>query len=270
MKAEDFKYFILLYLAVIAVEAFAFLIKEGKSDRIKDVLLNISAGLIGTVITGLIIKAIAIQVLIQAHNISPVKLPDNFISLFSCLLLLDFLYYWAHRIGHNTSLGWASHIVHHSSRQFNFSVGLRQGVTQHAFGVLYIPLAFIGFPPEIILAAYVISAAFQFFSHNNYIKKMPAWIEYFFVTPSHHRVHHHSGKAAYGKNYGGLLILWDRIFETFIDEDKINSKEYGVANHPYSFNIITINFYYFNLLFNQLKSRKSFLEKAKKLVESPT
>ncbi|MES2621885.1 MAG: sterol desaturase family protein [Bacteroidota bacterium] len=270
MKAEDFKYFILLYLAVIVLEAITFLIKEGKTDRIKDVLLNISAGMLGTVMTGLIIKAIAIQVLIQVHNISPVKLADNFISFFCCLLLLDFLYYWAHRIGHNTSLGWASHIVHHSSREFNFSVGLRQGVTQHVFGVFYIPLAFIGFSPEIILAAYVTSAAFQFFSHNNYIKKMPAWIEYLFVTPSHHRVHHHSGRAAYGKNYGGILILWDRIFGTFVNEDKIFSKEYGVVNHPHTFNIITINFYYFNLLYRQLKMRKSLFGKVKKLVENPT
>lgn len=270
MKAEDFKYFILLYLAVIAVEAFFFLLKGGRSERIKDVLLNISAGLIGTVMTGLIIKAIAVEILILVYQISPLKIPDNFVSLFICILLLDFVYYWAHRIGHNTSIGWASHIVHHSSRQFNFSVGLRQGVTQHAFGVFYVPLAFVGFSPEIILTAYIISAAFQFFSHNNYIKKMPAWIEYVFVTPAHHRVHHHCGKAAYGKNYGGILILWDRIFGTFINEGAIHTKEYGVADHPYSFNIITVNFYYFKILFKRLKERKNLAGKIKMLVERPT
>jgi sterol desaturase/sphingolipid hydroxylase (fatty acid hydroxylase superfamily) len=270
MKAEDFKYFIFLYLGVITVEAFFFLLKEGKSERIKDVLLNISAGLIGTVMTGLIIKAIALEILILVYQISPLKIPDNFVTLLICILLLDFVYYWAHRIGHNTSLGWASHIVHHSSKQFNFSVGLRQGVTQHAFGIFYVPLAFIGFSPEIILTAYIISAAFQFFSHNNYIKKMPDWVEYIFVTPAHHRVHHHCGKAAFGKNYGGILILWDRAFGTFINEDAIHSNEYGVANHPKSYNIITINFYHFNLLYKQIKEKKGMLGKLKKLIEYPT
>jgi sterol desaturase/sphingolipid hydroxylase (fatty acid hydroxylase superfamily) len=134
------------------------------------------------------------------------------------LLLEDFLYYWLHRFDHEIRLFWAVHVTHHSSENMNFTVGFRSSVFQPLYRFIYfIPLALMGFRPLDIIFIYSATQIWGIFVHTELIHKM-GWLEYFLVTPSHHRVHHASNAKYLDKNMGMFLIIWDKLFGTFQPE----------------------------------------------------
>ncbi|MGH2907116.1 MAG: sterol desaturase family protein, partial [Solirubrobacterales bacterium] len=140
-------------------------------------------------------------------------------AIYSYVLLFfadDLAFYWFHRIHHEMRLFWALHVVHHSSRHFNLSTALRRSWLV-AFGEIpfWIPLAFLGFAPAMIVGMRVVSQVYQYWIHTETIKKLPRWYEFVFNTPSHHRVHHGSNAQYLDRNYGGIMIIWDRIFGSF-------------------------------------------------------
>jgi sterol desaturase/sphingolipid hydroxylase (fatty acid hydroxylase superfamily) len=140
------------------------------------------------------------------------------------LLLEDFMYYWLHRFDHEIRFFWAVHVTHHSSEHLNFTVGFRSSVFQPLYRFLYfIPLALMGFKPIDILFIYAATQIWGIFVHTKLINKM-GWLEYFLVTPSHHRVHHASNPKYLDKNMGMFLIIWDKMFGTF--QPELNDKEY--------------------------------------------
>jgi sterol desaturase/sphingolipid hydroxylase (fatty acid hydroxylase superfamily) len=140
------------------------------------------------------------------------------------LLLEDFMYYWLHRFDHEVRLFWAVHVTHHSSEHFNFTVGFRSSVFQPLYRFMYfIPLALMGFKPLDILFIYAATQIWGVFVHTKLINKM-GWLEYFLVTPSHHRVHHASNPKYLDKNMGMFLIIWDKMFGTF--QPELTDKEY--------------------------------------------
>eukprot|EP00759_Apiculatamorpha_spiralis_P014238 PhF_6_TR20993/c0_g1_i1/m.30120/K15537/AGMO; alkylglycerol monooxygenase len=140
--------------------------------------------------------------------------PDSWISLIIILVLMDFMYYWAHRWGHEIAMLWAGHSVHHSSEHFNLTTALRQSTWQHVYSEnFYFPLAFF-FPTNLFVLAGQMNLLFQFWVHTCVIRRM-GFLEYIFVTPSHHRVHH---DRRVHKNFSGMFICWDMIFGTFLDE----------------------------------------------------
>jgi sterol desaturase/sphingolipid hydroxylase (fatty acid hydroxylase superfamily) len=148
------------------------------------------------------------------------------------LLLEDFLYYWLHRFDHEIRLFWAVHVTHHSSENFNFTVGFRSSVFQPLYRFMYfIPLALMGFKPLDILFIYAATQIWGIFVHTKLINKM-GWLEYFLVTPSHHRVHHASNPKYLDKNMGMFLIIWDKMFGTFqpeLPEAEYQPIKYGLT-----------------------------------------
>ena len=178
-----------------------------------------------------------------------------------CFLGEDFSYYWYHRASHSIRFLWANHSVHHSSETYNFLTTFRQGWFSSLNGSilfwLWMPL--FGFTPEMILYAKSVSTIYQFFLHTETIKKMPAWFEYIFNTPSHHRVHHSSDAEYLDKNHGGSLIIFDRIFGTYKVETF--APHYGLTTKMDSYNPFYITFSGWMNIFNDLKKAKGFRNK---------
>lgn len=144
----------------------------------------------------------------------------GFLTWLLLFLLTDFAWYWYHRFGHEVNLFWSVHVVHHQSEDYNFTVSARITVLQALARCLFwaiLPL--IGFPPQMIMILLLVHGAYPFFTHTQLVGKL-GWLEYFLVTPSHHRVHHSSNPRYLDKNYGDVLIIWDKIFGTFAKEDE--------------------------------------------------
>jgi sterol desaturase/sphingolipid hydroxylase (fatty acid hydroxylase superfamily) len=143
-------------------------------------------------------------------------------------LAWDFCYYWFHRFSHEISVLWAAHAVHHQSEDYNLSTALRQTSTGFLFGwIFYLPLFLIGFPLEVLITVSAINLIYQFWVHTQLVHRLGA-LDRILVTPSNHRVHHAQNERYIDKNYGGMLILWDRFFGTFEDESEDEPVVFGV------------------------------------------
>ena len=140
---------------------------------------------------------------------------DLLITWIFAFIAYDFFYYWMHRISHERQIFWASHVAHHQSEEYNLSTALRQTGTGFLISwVFYIPLFLIGVPSYVMVTVASINLIYQFWVHTRHIPKL-GWYEYIFVTPSNHRVHHAQNDLYIDRNYGGVFIIWDRIFKTF-------------------------------------------------------
>lgn len=143
------------------------------------------------------------------------------------LILTDFIWYWYHRLAHEVNILWGAHVVHHQSEDFNYTVSARITVFQ-AFArmMFWSVLPVIGFPPAMIISVQLVHGLYPFFIHTRTIGKLGV-LEYIFVTPSHHRVHHACNEQYLDKNYGDVLIIWDKLFGTFVTEQE--EPEYGLT-----------------------------------------
>jgi sterol desaturase/sphingolipid hydroxylase (fatty acid hydroxylase superfamily) len=160
----------------------------------------------------------------------------------ACFLGVDFFYYWFHRWSHEANLGWAAHIVHHQSEEYNLTVALRQGAFQGAFSwFFYLPLALLGFPPLMFLTLSSINTLYQFWIHTRLIGRLGP-LEWVLNTPSHHRVHHARNPKYIDKNHAGTLIVWDRLFGTFAAEE--DEPVYGITTPLRSSNPVWAQVHY--------------------------
>ncbi len=156
----------------------------------------------------------------------------------------DFVWYWYHRLAHEVNILWAAHVVHHQSEDFNYTVSARITVFQSAARSLFwavLPLA--GFPPAMITSLLLVHGLYPFFIHTRTIGKL-GWLEYFLVTPSHHRVHHSSNEVYLDKNYGDVLIVWDKMFGTFMEEKKEVPCVYGLTKPLGSYSFLWQQFHF--------------------------
>lgn len=146
---------------------------------------------------------------------------ENLFLYWALLLILeDFMFYWLHYFDHYVRLFWAVHVTHHSSQEFNLTVGFRSSVFQPLYRFMYfVPIAYLGFDPLDIMLMYSITQIYGILIHTQYIGKL-GWLEYIFATPSNHRVHHGSNVKYLDKNMGMVFIIWDRIFGTFQEEEE--------------------------------------------------
>lgn len=194
----------------------------------------------------------------------------NAILYWITLILLQDLSYWLqHFLDHKIRLLWAGHIHHHSSKEFNLSVGLRSAVFEPVERfIFFIPLAIIGFRPIDILLVYVLNQAWGIFVHTRYIKKLGP-LEYIFTTPSHHRVHHGRNVKYLDKNFGMFLIIWDKMFGTFQGEDPNEPVDYGLVKNIDYKNYPAIIFNEFAQIFKDLKQKISLKHKLNYLFGSP-
>ncbi|MEH6588524.1 MAG: sterol desaturase family protein [Halioglobus sp.] len=151
-------------------------------------------------------------------------------------VLYDFCYYWLHRLGHERTILWASHVAHHQSEEYNLSTALRQTSTGFLFSwVFYIPMFMLGIPAEVIVTVGSLNLIYQFWVHTEHIPKL-GWYEWFFITPSNHRVHHAQNDIYMDRNYGGVFILWDRLFGTFQEEREDEPVIFGIRGPLRTFN----------------------------------
>lgn len=153
----------------------------------------------------------------------------------------DLCYYWFHRLHHEVRVLWAAHVNHHSSEHYNLSTALRQPLLTPLTGpIFWVPLALIGFPPVMILTAQAWSLLYQFFLHTEAVDKLGP-LEWILNTPSHHRVHHGSNVTYLDRNHGGIFILWDRLFGTFVREDE--KVTYGLTTNVQTYHPLKIGFH---------------------------
>jgi hypothetical protein len=182
-------------------------------------------------------------------------------------LLADLAYYWAHRKSHEINLFWGGHVVHHQSEDYNLSVALRQSSFQVIWTFAFsLPLAFLGFKTwDYALMASLITL-YQFWIHTETINKM-GWFEYVFNTPSHHRVHHGRDPKYIDKNHAGTLIIWDKMFGTFQEEEE--RPTYGITKPINSWNAVWANFSHYADMGNDLKRISKWSDKIKYLFKKP-
>lgn len=158
------------------------------------------------------------------------------------LLVLDFVFYWYHRASHRVRFLWCAHVVHHSSERMNFGTALRQSPTGPLTRALfYWPLPLLGFDPLVIASAGAVATIYGFWTHTEMVKKLWAPVEYLFVTPSHHRAHHGANPEYIDTNYANMLIIWDRLFGTFVEEKA--PVKYGLINNINTYNPLRIAFH---------------------------
>jgi sterol desaturase/sphingolipid hydroxylase (fatty acid hydroxylase superfamily) len=169
----------------------------------------------------------------------------------------DFMFYWLHRVDHFCRLFWAVHVTHHSSEEFNFTVGFRSSVFQPLYRFIYfIPLSLIGFKGIDIMFAYSATQIFGILVHTQTVRKL-GFLEYILVTPSHHRVHHGSNARYLDKNMGMFLIIWDKMFGTFQAEEESDPVKYGLTTKLDSYNPLTMVFHEWHQIFKDLKEKKA-------------
>lgn len=163
---------------------------------------------------------------VLASTVVPWEIPITWWSLILVLILSDFAYYWEHRIAHVVRLLWTQHAVHHSSRDYNMATAIRFGPLEGVWSlIVHLPLVLLGFAPELVFFGVIVVLAYQTWLHTELIGKLGP-LEWALNTPSHHRVHHGSDDKYLDKNYGGITILWDRLFGTFQEEEE--TPRYGL------------------------------------------
>lgn len=181
----------------------------------------------------------------------------------------DFMYYWLHRNDHFVRFFWAVHVTHHSSEEYNFTVGFRSSVFQPLYRFMYfIPLVLIGFKAIDIMFIYSATQIFGILAHTQTINKL-GFLEYIIITPSHHRVHHASNVKYLDKNMGMLFVFWDKLFGTFQAEDENEPVKYGLTENIKTYNPITMVFHEWKNIITDLKKKSSFSDKFKYIFGPP-
>ncbi len=218
---------------------------QGVNFRFQDILTNLNLGASYQAFELVVHALLLMAVMHWVYDHRLFNVPVNAWTVVPLFLLVEFTYYWFHRSSHRVRWFWCAHVVHHSGQHMSLSTAMRQSMLYPVTGywVFFLPLMLLGVSPELTLSLYAIDLGYQFFVHTESVKRLPAWYEYVFVTPAHHRVHHGRNPQYIDKNYGGVLILFDRWFGTFAEE--VEAVDYGIVKQVHSNNILTLNFHEF-------------------------
>jgi len=239
---------------------------EGK-DAFASMFMGFGSGIAG-VISALLYGGLALWVW------TDLRLFDMGSSLWVFVLafvLSDFAYYWIHRLGHRVRWMWAAHVIHHSSQHYNLSTALRQTWTSFLTPgfLFFMPIFFLGIHPVIVFFCYGINLIYQFWIHTEAIDKCPKWFEYWLNTPSHHRVHHANNPKYLDANYAGVFMAWDRMFGSYIPEDKNEPCNYGLVNDLGTFNPLRIALHEWVGIVKDIASAKSWRDRILFLIAPP-
>jgi sterol desaturase/sphingolipid hydroxylase (fatty acid hydroxylase superfamily) len=207
------------FLALLAAEALVAARRRRRIADARDTAASLAMGA-GSVLVGLAWggAAFAACSALHRHRLFDLGAGPGLFAL--ALLADDFAYYWFHRLHHEVRVLWAAHVTHHSSERYNLSTALRQSWTPMTALPFYAPLAWLGFDPALLATVHGANLLYQFWIHTELVDRCPPWFEALFNTPSHHRVHHGSNPRYLDRNYGGILIVWDRLFGTFERESE--------------------------------------------------
>lgn len=225
----------------------------------KDTLCNFLIG-VGYLISNSFSKMTVYLLLVWSYHWHLFPITNSWYWWVICFFANDITFYAYHRTSHEVNWFWLSHSVHHSSNKMNISTAFRQSWTTNisGHGFFWIWMAVIGFPPIMVLITLQVSLLYQYVLHTETVKRLPKWIEYLFNTPSHHRVHHGSNPEYLDKNHGGVLIIWDRIFGTYAEEN--TQPTYGLSTPLISNNPVEVIFHPWNEFFIKLIHSKSLKE----------
>ena len=255
------------FALMIAIEAW-FSRRQGRGFyETKDAWMNILIGFVSVgfgAIFGLFIGSIYVL----AYEVAPYKFPADMWWTWAILFFVDdFVYYWFHRVSHESRLFWNFHVVHHSSENYNLSVAVRQswfsGILHWVF---YAPIMLLGFAPWMFALLHGFNLIYQFWIHTRFVNRM-GFLEYILNTPSHHRVHHGVNNPYLDKNYAGVLIIWDRLFGSFVSETE--EPRYGIIKPIGSHNPIWINTHAWHEMWLAMKERNALGAKLRCIFASP-
>ncbi|WP_404381810.1 sterol desaturase family protein [Knoellia locipacati] len=239
--------------------------KQGYSAP--DTAANLASG-VGSVVINLGARFAALVLYFALWSVAPWQLDaGNPWTWVFTILAVDLLWYAYHRASHRVRILWAAHQAHHSSVYFNYSVALRQKWNPWGELLFWTPLPLLGVPPWMIFFAFSLNLIYQFWVHTETIPKLWAPVEYVLNTPSHHRVHHASQKKYLDRNYGGILIVWDRLFGTYAEEEDVPT--YGLTVPVTTRNPLRLQYGEFLAAFRDVRGARSWRERAGYLFAPP-
>ena len=258
---DIYAYGVPIVLLLIAAEVIYSTVNGLGLYKFRDTLAGLGL-LIGNFMIGLLTKSSIFFLYIYLYQfkfITVNELLPTWAVWMVTFVMIDFVYYWYHRFSHRVRFMWAVHMNHHSSEEMNFTVSLRQAwfgpITKVPF---FIVMPLIGFDPIITAVAGVASTLWGVIGHTQWIRRLGV-LEYILVTPSSHRVHHGSNECYIDKNYGNLLIVWDRLFGTFAEETE--PVRFGIRENVKTFNPIKITFMFWQQMVSDFKNSKNQKER---------
>ena len=217
-------------------------LRKRNNYRLNDTVTSIGLGLMSRypALLGLGVQGLVYAFIAKQFNLGFLGSYDPYVWVIA-FVLYDLSYYWLHRSHHQIKVLWASHVVHHHGEEFNLSTALRQTGTDFLFKwIFYTPMLLLGIPVEIFVTVAALNLIYQFWVHTEHIGRLGV-LDYILVTPSNHRIHHAQNKEYIDANYGGVFILWDRMFGTFIDERDDLKPIYGTSKPLNSWNPLWAN-----------------------------
>ena len=263
-------YAIPAFVLLVVVEALSYRFLPDDDERgyeLRDTMTSMSMGA-GSQVVAVPWKAVTVVLYAVLFTVAPWQLSPS--SAWTWLVLFfadDLAYYAFHRAHHRVRVLWASHVVHHSSVRFNLSTALRQSWTPMTGLPFWLPLALLGIPPWMILLQQAFSLVYQFFLHTERLDKLWSPVERVFNTPSHHRVHHGSNNEYLDRNYGGILIIWDRLFGTFEPEGA--RAVYGLTKNIGTYNPVRVAFHEYTAAWRDVRTARNWRQRAGYLFGPP-
>jgi sterol desaturase/sphingolipid hydroxylase (fatty acid hydroxylase superfamily) len=255
-------YAVPFFFALIALELLVDRWRGVSNYRLADAINSLSAGVLSTT-AGLLTRAVGLVIYTLAwQQLALFELSAEALWVWLlAFVFYDFCYYWNHRLGHERNVLWAAHSVHHQSEDYNLSTALRQTSTGFIFGwIFYLPMALAGVPPLVFLTVAALNLLYQFWVHTRHIPKL-GWFEWLFVSPSNHRVHHAQNAVYMDRNYGGVFIVWDRLFGTFQEELDAQPVIFGVTTPLASWNPLWANAQFYVALWRDARRAESWWDR---------
>ncbi len=256
-----------VFFALIALELAWGLLRGRNTYRLDDAINSIGLGVLSQV-SGVFTRLLRIGLYAWAFDaVALLRLPvDSAWTWLFALLFYDLCYYWHHRLGHERTILWAAHVVHHQSEDYNLSTALRQTSSGALLGwIFYLPMAVAGVPPEVFAAVALVDLLYQYWIHTQHVGRL-GWFDRVFASPSNHRAHHAVNERYLDRNYGGILIVWDRLFGTFVEEDDADPPVYGTRRPLRSWNPLWANLEVYAAMAHDIRHTRRWRDRLRVLV----
>ncbi|MGW9044237.1 sterol desaturase family protein [Streptomyces lydicus] len=240
--------------------------EDAEGYEAKDAATSVGMGL-GSLVFDALWKIPIVAIYAAVYELTPLRIPVLWWTLPLMLLAQDFFYYWSHRGHHVIRVLWACHVVHHSSKKFNLTTALRQPWTTWTVWPFYLPMIALGVHPAAIAFTSGANLVYQFWVHTERVGKLPRPVEFLFNTPSHHRVHHASQGGYLDRNFGGILIVWDRVFGSFVAETE--RPVYGLTKNINTFNPLRVATHEYAAIARDVRAAGSWRDRAGHVFRGP-
>ncbi|MCP5060500.1 MAG: sterol desaturase family protein [bacterium] len=228
------------FIALLLLEVWLTRRRGAPVHEARDSIASVTMG-IGSVVVGMAWVGVKLGAYEWAYSYAFFDLGHGISTWIAAFIVVDFAYYWFHRLHHEVRVLWAAHVTHHSSTHYNLATALRQSWTPMTALIFYAPIPLLGFDPLMVVTVYSLNLVYQFWIHTEEIDRFPAAFEAVMNTPSHHRVHHGTNLQYLDRNHAGVFIVWDKLFGTFEPEQE--KVVYGLTKNIDSYNPFWIAFH---------------------------